>query len=320
MSERPKVLVAVTLHEDAMKRLKEVADVDEVKESVIQKKERLLKVIGKYDGAIVALPPFDREVISKAKRLKIISRHGVGYESIDIRAAKELGIYVTITPALSETVADMAFALILGAARMLPQAHMFVRMGKWKERSERSLFTGMDVFGKTLGIIGLGRIGSIVAKRGKGFDMKVLYHDVVRNKKAEEALGLEYRSMPQLLVEADFVTIHTPLTEETKGLIGEKELKSMKKSAILVNTSRGPVVDEKALYRALREDWIAGAGLDVFEDEPINPDSPLLTLDNVVFAPHIAGTTKECRRRCALLAVENTIRVLKGEKPLYPVT
>ena len=319
MLNRTRVLVGVTLHEDAMRRLKEVADVDVVEEVAIQTKEGLLKVIDAYDGAIVSLPPFDREVIAKARRLRIISRHGVGYDSIDVDAARERGIYVTITPALSETVADMAFALILSTARMIPQGHIHVKTGKWKRRSDRALFMGTDVFGKTLGIVGLGRIGSVVAKRARGFDMKVLYHDAVRNPELEQNLSLEYRSLPSLLAESDFVSIHTPLTKETEGLIGEEELRTMKKEAILVNTSRGPVVNEKALYRALKEGRLGGAGLDVFEEEPVDPENPLLTLDNVVFAPHIAGTTKECRRRCALLAVENTVRVLRGEKPLYPV-
>jgi len=316
---RSRVLVGVALHEDAMTRLKEVADVDVVEEAAIQTKEGLLKVIDAYDGAIVALPPFDREVIAKARRLRIISRHGVGYDSIDVDAARERGIYVTITPALSETVADMAFALILSAARMIPQGHTYVKTGKWRRRSDRGLFMGTDVFGKTLGIVGLGRIGSVVAKRARGFDMKVLYYDAVRNLELEQSLPLEYRSLPSLLAESDFVSIHTPLTKETEGLIGEKELRTMKKEAILVNTSRGPVVDEKALYHALKEGRLGGAGLDVFEEEPVDPENLLLTLDNVVLAPHIAGTTKECRRRCALLAVQNTIRVLRGEKPLYPV-
>jgi len=320
LSDRPRVLVGVTLHEDAMERLKDFADVDVVEESAIQTKDGLLKVIGKYEGAIVALPPFDKEVITKAEKLKVISRHGVGYDNVDVKAAAERGIYVTITPALSETVADMAFALLLATARMVPQAHTYVKNGLWKQRADRRAFMGVDIFGKILGIVGLGRIGSIVAKRGKGFDVKVLYYDVIRNRKLEEELGLEYRPLNQLLAESDFISIHVFLNEETRGLIGEEELKAMKRSAILVNTSRGPVVDEKALHRALKEKWIAAAGLDVFEDEPISPDNPLLTLDNVVLTPHIAGSTKECRRRCSLLAVENTIRVLKGEKPLYPVT
>jgi len=320
LTEKPKVLVGVTIHEDAMKRLKEVADVDVVDESVIQTKDGLLQIIESYEGAIVALPPFDREVITKARKLKVISRHGVGYDNVDVEAAKEKGIYVTITPANSLTVADMAFTLLLSAARKVPQAHVYVKNGLWKKRADRSLFMGVDAFGKTLGLIGLGRIGSIMAKRGKGFDMNIIYHDIVRKRRLEEELGLAYRPLDQIFPEADFISVHVPLTAETKGLIGEEELKAMKKSAILVNTSRGTIVDEKALYRALKEGWIAAAGLDVFEDEPIKADSPLLTLDNIILTPHIAGSTWECRRRCAMMAVENTIQALKGEKPIYSVT
>jgi len=317
---KPKVLVGVAINEDAVKRLKDEADVDVVEESAIQAKDKLLEIIGNYEGVIVALPPFDREVIAAAKKLKVISRHGVGYDNVDVEAAKKHGIYVTITPALSETVADMAFALLLATARKVPQAHIYVKNGQWKERADRRVYMGVDVFGKTLGVIGLGRIGSFVAKRGRGFDMNVIYYDAIRNRKLEEERVVEYRPLRQLLTEADFISIHTPLTKETRGLIGEEELKAMKRSVILVNTSRGPVINEKALYRALKEGWIAAAGLDVFEDEPIHPDSPLLTLDNVVFTPHIAGSTWECRRRCALMAIENTLRVLRGEKPLYSVT
>jgi glyoxylate reductase len=320
LNKKPKVLVGVAIHEEALKRLKDVADVDVMDESAIQTKDRLLKIIEDYEGAIVALPPFDREVIAHAKKLKVISRHGVGYDNVDVKAAKERGICVTITPALSETVADMAFTLLLSTARRIPQAHIYIKNGLWRKRAERSAFMGVDVFGKTLGLIGLGRIGSIVAKRGRGFDMNVLYYDIIRNRKLEEEQVVEYRPFSQLLAEADFISIHTPLTEETRGLISEKEFKTMKKSAIIVNTSRGPVIDERALYRALKEGWIAAAGLDVFEEEPTSPDNPLLTLDNVVLTPHIAGSTWECRRRCAMMAVENTMRVLRGEKPLYSVT
>lgn len=189
----------------------------------------------------------------------------------------------------------------------------------WRVREERTKFTGVDIFGKTLGIIGLGRIGSLLARRAKGFDMETLYYDIVRNRKPEEELDIKFLPLHQLLAEADFISIHVPLTEETKGLIGEKELKAMKRSAMLINTSRGPVVDERALVRALEEGWIAGAGLDVYDKEPIDPDNPLLTLDNVVLTPHIGAETEECKKRIVEAAVENTVRALKGKQPLYLV-
>jgi phosphoglycerate dehydrogenase-like enzyme len=187
-------------------------------------------------------------------------------------------------------------------------------------REERVKFTGVDFFGKTLGIVGLGRVGSLLARRARSFDMTLLYNDIVRYRTLEEELDIQFLPLDALLSQADFVSIHTPLTKETRGLIGEKELKTMKPSAILINTSRGPVVDEAVLVTALTEGWIACAGLDVYENEPIHPDSPLLTLGNVVLTPHIGAGTRECNERVVSAAVENTIRVLKGEKPLYPVT
>ncbi len=319
MIQKPRVLVGVALHKDAIKQLKEVADVDTVSESLLANKKSLLKIVGNYEGVIIATPPFDREVMEKAKKLRIISRRGVGYDNVDVEYATERGLFVTITPVLSGTVADMTFALILAAARLLPQAHVYVKSGLWKDKSDRDRFRGVDVFGKTLGIIGLGRIGLEVAKRGKGFDMKILYHDIVRKSRLEEELNVRYLPLNRLLAEADFISINVPLTEKTRALIGEKEFKIMKQNAVIINTSRGPVIDEKSLFTALKEKWIAAAGLDVFENEPINPDNPLLTLNNLILAPHIAGTTKENQRRCSMVAVENTIRALRGEIPLYTV-
>ncbi|MCJ7759550.1 hydroxyacid dehydrogenase [Candidatus Bathyarchaeota archaeon] len=320
MTERPKVMVALSLDEDALKRLREVADVDIVPDDSIRTKEGLLKVIDNYDGAIVGLPPFDREVINKAHRLKVISRHGVGYDSIDVRAANEKGIVVTITPANAASVAEIAFGLMIAVARKIPEAHFYIKDKRWSRRASRTNLTGVELSGKTLGILGLGRIGSRVAKIGKGFDMKLGYYDIVRKRKLEKELPIERRSLDQLLSESDFVSVHVPLTDETRGMIGGKELKTMKRDAILINTARGPIVDEQALYHALKEKWIAAAGLDVFKEEPINQDNPLLELDNVVFTPHVAGSTNEARRRCAMMAVENTIRVLQGKKPENAVT
>ncbi|MDQ1281524.1 MAG: D-glycerate dehydrogenase [Thermoproteota archaeon] len=316
----PRVMVTSTLHEDALKKLREVADVKtDLPRQLALSKPELLKIIGEYTGAIIGpSEPFDKDLIAAGKQLKVISRFGVGYDNVDVRAAVERGIYVTVTPVLSETVADLTFALILATSRKIPQAYNYMRDKKWG--IERQPYIGMDVTGKTLGIMGLGRIGSMVAKRAKGFDMAVLYYDVIRNKKAEEELGLKYVSMDGLLSEADIITIHTPLTAKTTALIGEGELKRMKKTAILINTSRGPVIDEKAVYKALKEGWIAGAGLDVFEKEPTDPNNPILSLDNVVYTPHIASSTVECRYRMSMVSADNTIRVLKGEKPLYYVT
>ena len=238
MTERPKVMVALSLDEDSLKRLREVADVDIVEDYSIRTKEGLLKVIDNYDGAIVGLPPFDREVINKTHRLKVISRHGVGYDSIDIKAANEKGIVVTITPANAASVAEIAFGLMIAVARKIPQAHFYVKDKQWSRRASRTGLTGVELSGKTLGILGLGRIGSRVAKIGKGFDMKLLYCDIVRKRKMEKELPIEYRSFSELLAESDFVSVHVPLSDETRGMIGEKEFKMMKKDAILINTAR----------------------------------------------------------------------------------
>ena len=314
MTERPKVMVALSLDEDALKRLREVADVDIVPEDSIRTKEGLLKVVDNYDGAIVALPPFDREVIQRTHRLKVISRHGVGYDSIDVKAANEKGIVVTITPANAASVAEIAFGLMIAVARKIPQAHFYVKNRQWSQRASRMSLTGVELSGKTLGILGLGRIGSMVAKIGKGFDMELIYSDIVRKRKLEKELPIESCSLDELLAESDFFSVHVPLTDETRGMISERELKTMKKNAVIINTARGPIIDEKALIHALKEKWIAAAGLDVFNEEPINQDNPLLELDNVVFTPHVAGSTTEARRRCAMMAVENTIKVLQGKK------
>lgn len=318
---RPEVLCSVKLSEEALAKLREVAEVEtRFTSRFLSSKQELLKIIGRFDGVIIAVSePFDREVINAGLKLKVISRVGVGYDNVDVSAAAERGIYVTVTPVNSETVADTAFSLIFAVARKTPQAHFYVKSGKWNAEKPHD-FTGFDVFDKTLGIIGLGRIGTVMAKRARGFDMPILYYDVVRKEQLERNLGIKFVSLEDLLSKADIVTIHTPLNEETRRMIGEKQLKTMKKKAILINTSRGPIIDEAALYKALREGWIAGAGLDVFVHEPINADNPLLTLENIVFLPHLGSSTVECREKMYMMSVENVIRVLRGEKPLYYVT
>jgi glyoxylate reductase len=330
---KPHVLVTVEsegqVSGKALRRLQEIANVDVVKSSIFSHKNELMQIIGDYEGAIITSNiPFDREVIAKAEKLKVVSRLGVGYDRVDVKAAVERGVYVTNTPVLSETVVELVFGLLFAAARNISKADAYVKGGKWTVREERVKFTGVDFFGKTLGIVGLGRLGSLLARRARSFDMTLLYTDIVRYRDLEEELDVQFLPLDSLLPQADFISLHTPLSEKTRGLIGEKEFKNMKPSAILINTSRGPVVDEAALVRALTEGWIAYAGLDVYENEPmdvyenepIRPDSPLLTLDNVVLTPHLGAGTRECNERVVSAAVENTIRVLKGEKPLYPVT
>ena len=221
-----------------------------------------------------------------------------------------------VTPGtLTDTTADAAFALLMAAARRIPEADRHIRARGWIHAWGPRMFIGTDVHGKTLGILGMGRIGSAIAKRAKGFDMKVIYHDIYRREDLEEELGIAYKSREEVLREADFVSLHVPLTPETHHMIGAGELAAMKETAILINTSRGPVVDEEALYEALRDGAIAGAGLDVFEVEPINPGSPLLDLDNIVLTPHLASGSVETRTKMATTAAFNLVSVLQGKEP-----
>jgi glyoxylate reductase len=249
----------------------------------------------------------------------VVSNLAVGYDNIDVPACTARGIRVGNTPGvLTETTADLAFALLMATARRIVEAERFLRDGKWKTWSPM-LLTGRDVHHATLGIVGMGRIGYEMAKRAHGFDMTVLYADVRPHEAAERDYGARRLPLDELLAQSDFVTIHTPLLPETRGLIGAEALARMKPTAILVNTSRGPVVDQAALYEALKNGVIAGAGLDVFEVEPLPMDSPLLTLENVVLAPHIGSASIATRTRMSVLAAENLVAGLRGENLPNPV-
>jgi len=250
--------------------------------------------------------------------LKVVANLAVGYDNVDVEAANERGVIVTNTPGvLDETTADVAFMLLLAAARRLGESERVLRAGNWEWWGPK-LFMGPDVWGKKLGIVGLGRIGQAVARRAKGFDMDLLYHNRSRKEEAEKELGARFVELDEMLETADFVTIHTPLTDETYHLMGEAELGKMKSEAVLVNTSRGPVVDEDALADALAEGRIFAAGLDVYEEEPkVHPK--LLELENVVLAPHIGSGSIETRNKMAALAAENLAAVLRGEQPRTPV-
>lgn len=252
-------------------------------------------------------------------KLKVISNCAVGYDNIDVKAATERGIIVGNTPGvLTETTADLAFALLMATARRMPEATRFVRAGKWKTWG-LTLLLGRDIYEATLGIVGMGRIGTAVAKRAVGFGMKILYYDVVRREELEEELGLTFTNLERLPKESDFVTLHVPLAKVTHHLIGRNELEMMKPTAILVNTSRGAIVDQGALYEALKSGQIAAAGLDVTDPEPISPDDPLLSLDNCVVLPHIGSASIATRTKMATMAAENLIAGLKGEMPPHPV-
>jgi len=261
----------------------------------------------------------DDEVLAAAPGLKAVCNVAVGFNNIDVAACRKRGIVVTNTPdVLTETTADFAWALLMAAARRVVEADRFARSGQWT-RWQWDLLWGNDVYGKTLGIIGFGRIGRAVARRALGFNMRVLYHDAVRaDGAAERELKASYVDPDALLRESDFVSLHTLLIPETRHLINERTLRLMKKTAILVNAARGPIVDEAALVRALKEGWIAGAGLDVFEEEPkIHPG--LLGLTNVTVAPHIASASLDTRLAMANLAVRNCLAILEGKPPITPV-
>jgi len=255
----------------------------------------------------------DGEVFQAAPELRVVANMAVGYDNIDLAAAR--GVMVTNTPdVLTESTADLTFALILMTARRVLEAHNALLTGGWRTWSPMFM-AGVDVHHRCLGIVGLGRIGRAVARRARGFDMEVLYFSRTRHPEWEQELGATYCSLPELLARADFVTLHTNLTAQTRHLIGEGELALMKQEAILINTSRGGVVDQEALYRALVSGRLRGAGLDVFEREPVSPDHPLLQLSNVVALPHIGSATVATRTAMAQLAAENLVAALEGRRP-----
>ena len=286
----------------------------------LPKSELVRRLKGK-DGLIChIISTVDEEVFAGAQGLKVVSNVAVGFNNIDVAAARRHGVVVTNTPdVLTETTADFAWTLLMAAARRVVEADQFARSGQWT-RWQWDLLWGNDVHGKTLGVIGFGRIGRAVARRALGFGMRVLYHDAVRADAAtERELKASYAEPQTLLRESDFVSLHTLFIPETRHLINERTLRLMKKTAILVNAARGPIVDEAALVKALTEGWIAGAGLDVFEEEPkIHPG--LLPLKNVTLAPHIASASHETRIAMATLAVRNCLAVLEGKPALTPVS
>lgn len=315
---KPKIYVTRIIPEPGLSLLKEHCEIDihESKEWPPSREELISKVKDK-DGLLCLLTDrIDSEVMDSAPSLKVISTYSVGYDHIDIEAATKRGIYVTHTPGvLTDAVAEFTIGLLLAVTRKILDADRTIRTGQWNKPWNPFFLTGPELKGKTLGIIGMGRIGRAVAEKIKGFGMKIIYYDIYRNEKAEKELGVEYKDLETVLKESDFVSLHVPLTKETRHLIGEKELRMMKSSAYLINTARGPVIDTDALVKALKEKWIAGAALDVFEQEPLPPDHPLTKLDNIVLAPHIASATIEARQRMAELAAKNLIAVLKGEDP-----
>jgi len=311
MVKKPKVLLTRLLPQPGINLLKKYFELKINPEDNIMSKEKIIEKIKDKHGLICLLTDkIDAEIMDAGRKLKTIANYAVGFNNIDIDEATKRNIPVTNTPGvLTETTADLVFALILSTARRIVEADRFLRGGKFKGWAPM-LLLGNDVYNKTLGIIGFGRIGRAVAQRAKGFHMKIIYYEPARlSHDIEKKYSAEYKSFDDLLKESDFITIHTPLAESTHHLISEKEFSLMKKTAYLINTARGPIVDEKALVEALKKRKIAGCALDVFEREP-DVEKELITIPNTILVPHIGSASIETRTKMALIVAENVIAVL----------
>ncbi len=315
--QKPRVFVTREIPERGIQTIRKRFETEVWPHYAPPPKQVIIQKAAKVDAlASLLSDEIDAEVFDAASKLKIVAQLAVGYDNIDVKEATRRGIYVTNTPGvLTETTADFAWALLMAVARRITEADRYVRFGKWKVGWHPSMILGRDVYGATLGIVGAGRIGSAVARRAKGFNMRILVYDVVPRPELEEELKAKQVDLETLLKESDLVSIHVPLLKATHHLINEKRLKLMKKTAYLINNSRGPVVDEKALYKALKAGQIAGAGLDVFEQEPTPADNPLLKLDNIIVAPHISSASHETRSRMAEMVAENLVSFFEGRVP-----
>ena len=321
MAGKPRLFATRQLPGGWMDRVSRYYEVEVWGEYTAPPYEVLLEKAREADALVTLLTDrVDCGLIESSPRLRIIAQYAVGYDNIDVDCATRHGVYVTNTPGvLTDATADLTWALILAATRRIVEADRFVRSGEWwRTRTgwHPMMLLGFQVSGATLGVIGMGRIGQAVARRARGFEMRILYYDKRRlPEELEKELGAEYVDLETLLREADVVTIHVPLTPETEGLIGERELRMMKKTAYLINTARGRVVDIDALVKALREGWIAGAALDVFPQEPLPPDHPITKLDNVVLTPHIGSATWQTRTKMADLVADNLTAFAEGRIP-----
>lgn len=318
---RPRAYVCRVIPEPALEIVRAAAETRVWdREDVPPPRDVLLREASGCDGLLTLLTDrVDEELLAGSPRLRVVANMAVGYDNIDVPAATRHGVIVTNTPeVLTETTADFAFALLMAAARRVAEGDRFTRAGQWQTWAPL-LLAGQDVHHATLGLVGLGRIGSAVARRARGFEMRVLYYDPIRRPDLEQSLGIEFRELNEVLRESDFISVHVPLMPETRHLIGAEQFRMMKTTAVFVNAARGPVVDEAALVEALRSRTIYAAGLDVYEKEPLSPDSPLLQLDNVILAPHIASASIPTRTRMATLAAENLAAVLQGSRPPTPV-
>jgi len=313
---RPRSFVSRQIFAEALELIATEADAEVWPEELPPSRDVLLEKVRGIDGLLCLLTDkVDAELMDAAgPQLKVISQIAVGFDNIDVPEATRRGIPVGNTPeVLTKTTADAAFALLMAAARRIVEGSRAVHEGKWRTWHPLH-YLGQDVYGSTLGIIGMGRIGVEVAKRGYGFDMEVLYSDIARREDLEAQYPMTYVDQETLLRQSDFVSLHTVLDEATYHLIGDAQLAMMKPTAVLVNASRGPIIDPKALYRALRDGVIAAAALDVTEPEPIPMDDPLLTLDNCVIVPHLASASVRTRAEMSRIAAQNLVNGLIGDR------
>lgn len=313
---RSQVFVTRQIFPEALEMISREAELEVWPDEYPPTPEQLRKKLSGVDAVLTTvMDRIDRAAMDAAPRLKIISQLAVGLDNVDVPEATRRGILVGHTPGvLAKATADLTFALLMAAARRVNEGDRWVRQGNWRLAFHPLRWLGVDIHDATLGIVGLGQIGLEVAKRARGFDMTLLYHSRTRNPPVEGEYGLKYAELDALLATADFVSLHVPLTAQTRHYIGQRELRLMKPSAILINVARGPVVDSRALYTALKEGWIRGAALDVTDPEPIGADDPLLTLDNLVITPHVGSATVAARRATCLLAARNLVAGLKGQR------
>jgi len=320
--QKRRVFLTRTLHDFALKELRKKYQI-EVHSGKIPIPKNILKNKIKTIDGLICFPydKIDKKMIDSATNLKVISTYSVGFDHIDINHAIKKKIHVGYTPeVLTDATADLAFTLILDVMRRVSEGDKIIRSGKWRQIYGAYDYVGIDLQGKTLGILGLGRIGSTLAKRVKAFDMKIIYHNRKRvSKSREKALGIKYVSQDKLITQSDVISIHVPHTEQTNELFDAKVFKKMKNTAFLINTARGKIIKEKDLVSALKRKTIAGAGLDVFESEPIGKNHPLTKIPNVVLAPHIGSSTKKTREQMARITVKNLNLGINGKKPIYSV-
>ncbi len=313
---KPYVYITRSLPEDVVNQFQDIFDIKmwSYEEKPVDR-ETLLQEANKADALITMLSDkVDEELLNECQQVKVIANLAVGYDNIDVQKAEEKGVTITNTPdVLTETTADLTFSLLMATARRIVEAAEYVKEGQWKNWAPL-LLAGKDIHHKTIGIVGMGRIGEAVAKRATGFNMDIIYHNRSRKERAEQELGAKYVSFDDLLEQSDYVVCLAPLTKETKGMFDQKAFEKMKSTAIFINASRGANVDEDALYKALENGEIKAAGLDVFAQEPISSDHPLLQLENVVALPHIGSSSEETRKNMMELCFENIQRVWNGQE------